>query len=197
MMKRNIPWVLGLVALSLWSCSAQKPAENVATTTEERPSFEASNTVTAEVHVIGVDKTSRIVHVKRATGDTVNVQVGPEVKNFDQLAAGDVINVTYTENLSIRVEPPGELSSSSTSDMTTAAAGEKPGGTYTELEETRATISAIDKTKGTATLTDQDGATFEVTPRVPENLDKVKIGDVVVFTHSQEVAVSVEPAKKK
>jgi len=196
MMKRNIPWVLGLAALSLWACSAQKPAENVASTTEERPQFSASSTVTAQVHVLDVDKTSRFVRVKRATGDTVNVQVGPEVKNFDQLAAGDVINVTYTEQLSIRVEPAGELSSSSSSDMTTAAAGDKPGGTYTELAETRATITAIDKTKGTATLTDQDGSTFEVTPQIPENLDKVKIGDVVVFTHSQEVAVSVEPTKK-
>ena len=196
MMKKNIPWVLGLAALSLWACSAQKPAENVASTTEERPSFEASSTVTAQVHVLGVDKTSRFVRVKRATGDTVNVQVGPEVKNFDQLAVGDVINVTYTEQLSIKVEPPGDLSTTSESNMTTAAAGEKPGGTYTELEETRATITAIDKTKGTATLTDQDGSTFEVTPQIPENLDKVKIGDVVVFTHSQEVAVSVEPAKK-
>jgi len=196
MLKKNIVWVLGLVALSLWGCSAQKPAENVATTTEEKPSFTASSTVTAQVHVLAVDKTSRFVRVKRATGDTVNVQVGPEVKNFDQLAAGDVINVTYTEQLAIRVEPAGDLSSSSTSEMTTAAAGEKPGGTYTEMEETRATITAIDKTKGTATLTDQDGATFEVTPQIPENLDKVKIGDVVVFTISQEVAVSVEPTKK-
>ena len=168
----------------------------MASTTEERPSFEASSTVTAQVHVLGVDKTSRFVRVKRATGDTVNVQVGPEVTNFDQLAVGDVINVTYTEQLSIRVEPPGDLSTKSESNMTTAAAGEKPGATYTELEETRATITAIDKAKGTATLTDQDGSTFEVTPQVPENLDKVKIGDVVVFTHSQEVAVSVEPAKK-
>lgn len=195
-MKRNTLWVVALAALSLWSCSAQKPAENVASTTEEKPQFTASSTVTAQVHVLAVDKTSRLVRVKRAAGDTVNVQVGPEVKNFDQLAAGDVINVTYTEQLAIRVEPAGELSSSSTSDMTTAAAGEKPGGTYTEMAETRATITAIDKAKGTATLTDQDGATFEVTPQVPENLEKVKIGDVVVFTISQEVAVSVEPTKK-
>ena len=196
MMKRNIAWALGLAALSLWSCSSQKPAENVASKTEERPSFTASSTVTAQVHVLAVDKTSRFVRVKRATGDTVTVQVGPEVKNFDQLAAGDVINVTYTEQLAIRVEPAGELSTSSTSEMTTAAAGQKPGGTYTELVESRATITAIDKTKGTATLSDQDGSTFDVTPQIPENLDKVKIGDVVVFTHSQEVAVSVEPTKK-
>ena len=80
--------------------------------------------------------------------------------------------------------------------MSTASSGEKPGATYRERTETKATITAIDKTKGIATLTTQDGSTYDVTPQHPENLDKVKIGDVVVFTHRQEVAVSVEPAKK-
>ena len=39
-----------------------------------------------------------------------------------------------------------------------------------------------------------EGNEFEVTPLHPENLDKVKVGDVVVFTYSQAVAASVEKA---
>jgi len=41
-----------------------------------------------------------------------------------------------------------------------------------------------------------------VTPLVPENLDKVSVGDLVVFTYTESVAASVEkvdakPAAKK
>jgi hypothetical protein len=195
MTKRFILGVLSLAAVSLWACSSQKAAEDATTAVEERPQFEASETVTAQVHVLAVDKTSRLATVRRDVGDTVTVQVGPEVKNFDQLAAGDVINVVYTEQLMVHVEPPGSMSTSSQTSMSTASPGEKPGGTYGESVETKATITAIDKAKGIATLTGQDGGTFNVTPRIPENLDKVKVGDLVVFTHSQKVAVSVEPGK--
>ena len=113
MMRRFILSVLSLAALSLWACSSQKSAENTPTPAEERPHFETSDTITAQVHVLSVDKTSRLVTVKREVGDTVTVQVAPEVKNFDQLAAGDVIDVVYTDQLSVRVEPPGAMTSTS------------------------------------------------------------------------------------
>lgn len=196
-MRRRITLgVLSLAALSLLACSSQKTAENTPPPAEERPTFDASDTVTAQVHVLAVDKTSRLATLIRDAGDTVTVQVGPEVKNFDQLAAGDVIDIVYVNRLSIRVEPPGEQSSSEGATMTTTAPGEKPGGTYVERAETKATITAIDKANGTATLTGQDGSTHDVTPLDPANLDKVKIGDLVVFTHTEEVAVSVSPKKK-
>jgi hypothetical protein len=38
---------------------------------------------------------------------------------------------------------------------------------------------------------------MNITPLIPENLDKVKVGDLVVFTHTQQVAVSVAKHKKK
>jgi hypothetical protein len=196
MKKKFILGVLGIAAVSLWACSSQKSAEKTPSTTEEMPHFEASDTITAQVHVLSVDKTNRLATVRRDAGDTVTVEVSPEVKNFDQLAAGDVIDVIYTEHLTVRVEPPGAMSTSAGAALTTGNPGEKPGGTYGERTETKATITAIDKARGVAVLTVQDGGTFDVTPQVPENLDKVKVGDLVVFTHTQQVAVSVAPTKK-
>ena len=80
------------------------------------------------------------------------------------------------------------MTSSTENTLTTGNPGEKPGGTYEERTETKATITAIDKTRGTVTLTGQDGVTVNITPLIPENLDKVKVGDLVVFTHTQEIA---------
>ena len=197
MTRKLLLGVLALASLSLWACSAQKTAENTTPPPAEMPSFEASDTVTAQVHVLAVDKTSRLATLKGETGDTVTVQVGPQVKNFDRLAAGDVIDVVYTEQLTIRVEPPGAMTTSSGATLTTANPGEKPAGSYTETMETKATITAIDKANGTATLTGQGGTTFTVTPQIPENLDKVKVGDLVVFTHTQQIALSANQVKKK
>ena len=62
----------------------------------------------------------------------------------------------------------------------------------------KASITAIDKEKGTVTLKGDDGREFDVMPRKKENLSKVQVGDLVVFTYSEAVAASVEkvPAAK-
>jgi hypothetical protein len=197
MTRKLAVWVLSLAALSLWACSSKKAAENVASTPPESPRFETADTIMAHAHVLAVDKTNRTATIQRDMGDTVVVAVGPEVKNFDQMAAGDVINATYIDKLTIRVEPAGNASTSTGETMSTANPGEKPGLAYRQYAETKATIVAIDKAKGTASLVEAAGDTLIVTPAVPENLDKVKVGDLVVFTHTEDVAVSVGPARKK
>jgi hypothetical protein len=196
MTRKFILLSLSLAAISLWGCSSQKSAENAAKPAEPSPTFEASDTVSTQVHVLAVEKTNRLLTVQRPVGDTVVVQVGPEVKNFDHLKAGDVINVVYTERLTVRVEPAGAMSTTAQATETTAQPGQKPGGAYGETVETKATIAAIDTTNGTATLTGPDGGSYTVTPLDPTNLTKVKVGDLVVFTHTQQVAVSVAPGKK-
>ena len=104
--------------------------------------------------------------------------------------------MVYTEQLSVRVEPPGAPSTTAQATETTAQPGEKPGASYGETLETKATIAAIDKAAGSATLVGAEGDTLTVFPQHPENLDKENVGDLVVFTHTQQIAVSVAPTKK-
>jgi hypothetical protein len=61
----------------------------------------------------------------------------------------------------------------------------------------KASITAIDKEKGTVTLKGDDGRESTITPRNRANLDKVKVGDLVVFTYTEALAASVtKPAAK-
>jgi hypothetical protein len=110
---------------------------------------------------------------------------------------GDVVEVTYTEKLTITVEPAG--SPESTTETMTAAAkpGEKPAGSMTQRTQYKASITAIDKAAGTATLKGYEGAEMVVTPIHKENLDKVTVGEMVVFTHTAAVAVSVKKVAAK
>lgn len=196
MVKRVTFLALGLAVLPALGCGGGKTSTSTPPATAERPHFEASDTMTAHVPILAVDQANRMITVKRGVGDTATFEVGPEVKNFAQLKAGDVIDVVYVEHLSVDVEPPGATSTSSGSTMSSAKPGEKPGMVAGQVTETRASIAAIDTVMGTATLQTADGNHFNVTPANPENLRKVSVGDIVVFTHTQVVAVSVAPAKK-
>jgi plasmid maintenance system killer protein len=60
-----------------------------------------------------------------------------------------------------------------------------------------ATIEAIDAKKNRVTLKGPEGKTQEIKVKDPKNLVNVKVGDQVVLTYTEALAISVEPAKKK
>ena len=43
----------------------------------------------------------------------------------------------------------------------------------------------------------ENGKSVTVTPLRPEKLDEVKVGDRLVITYTESIAVKVEPAAKK
>ena len=164
-----------------------------------KPYFEATDKITELATVIKIDKKTRNVTLLDASGDTLVIQCGPEVKNFAQIKVKDVVKATYTEKLTIMAEAPGAPEVSHETMAGAAELGQKPSASVTERTQVKATITAIDKTAGTATLKGMDGNEVVITPLHPENLDKVAIGDLVTFTYTQSIALSVEkvPAKKK
>jgi ribosomal 50S subunit-recycling heat shock protein len=187
---------LGLMVLA--ALPAFAGAQEVTTGTKDgKPYFEASNQVTEQATVLAVDAKTRVVTLKTADGETTEVVAGEQVKNFAQIKANDVVKITYKEKLTIHVEGPGTLDVT-TEKMTAAAKpGEKPSGAVTERTSYKALIAAIDKAEGTATLKDYQGKEFTITPLHPENLDKVSVGDLVVFTYTETVAASVEKVAAK
>jgi len=73
----------------------------------------------------------------------------------------------------------------------------RPAGVVGTETSVNATITGIDKKAKTATLKGEDGKSVTVTPRDPKNLEKVKVGDRLVITYTDAVAVKVEKAEKK
>jgi hypothetical protein len=161
------------------------------------PYFQATQTEHSQGKVLAVDAKMRDVTIAGAEGDTVVVTCGEQVKNFAQIKAGDAVKVKYTETLTIHVEESGTPSATTESALAAAKPGEKPHGSISEKAQMSATITAIDTTKGTATLKGYRGNEFEITPRHRENLNKVKVGQLVVFTYEHALAVSVEKVAAK
>ena len=60
-----------------------------------------------------------------------------------------------------------------------------------------ATVEALDKKNQTVTLKGPEGKSVTVKVKDPKNMENVNVGDEVVITYSEALAISVKPTKKK
>jgi len=199
MRKTGFALLAGLLILSIagggWAAEpAGKPPAKA-----EPPSWQTSSLVEETATVEAVDQTTRMVTLKGPKGNSVTFKAGEEVRNLAQVKVGDEVKFAYYESLAVRVLKEGEAfpASGESSAMARAKPGEKPAGVVGTEKTVNATITAIDKKAKTATLKGETGKSVTVTPLRPEKLDEVKVGDRLVITYTEAVAVSVEKAEKK
>ena len=163
-----------------------------------KPRFEVTEQVTDTLQILKVVKDTRIVTLRNSAGDTVEVLCGPEVRNFDQLRVKDKVVTKYSETMMIHVEEGGSPEVVKETTVGRAPVGSSPRGSVSQRKQFKASIVAIDLEKGTATLKGPDPEPFTITPQDKTNLSRVKVGDLVVVTHTVATAVWVDkPAAKK
>ena len=112
-------------------------------------------------------------------------------KRFDELKIGNKVSVTYSNNVSVKLKPPGR--SSGRYRYCDQNRGRGPGGTIAVTRMMTATIAAIDKSAPSITFVGPNG--FKYTRPLssdPDVLDKVKVGDQVDITWNTDLTVSVE-----
>lgn len=200
-MKRIIICVLaGMLLLPIATGGwAAEPAGKSPATKAEPPSWKTSSLVEETATVEAVDQSTRMVTLKGPKGNSVTFKASDEVRNLAQVKVGDEVKFAYYESLAVRVLKKGEAfpAAGESAAMARAKPGEKPAGVVGKEVTVNATITAIDKAAKTATLKGEDGKSVTVTPRDPKNLEKVKVGDRLVLTYTEAVAVKVEKAEKK
>lgn len=199
-MKRITIGVLaGLLVLSIaagaWAAETAKKSPAMG----EAPSWQTAAVVEEKATVEAVDQSTRMVTLKGPKGNSVTFKASDEVRNLAQVKAGDEVKFAYYESIAVRVLKQGEAfpTASETEAMARAKKGEMPGAVVAKEVTANVTITAIDKKAKTATLKGEDGKSVTVNPLRPEKLDEVKVGDRLVITYTEAVAVSVEKAEKK
>ena len=189
-MNKRIGLIL-MIALSLniGACTSTTPPK-------EELKVERSNVVTVSVTVEKIDLQKRMVTLRGPEGNLRTLHVGKEVVNLPQVRVGDKVEIDYAETLAVRMAEPGEVRNEVKAVVGKAKPGQKPG--YVEETETTvtATILALDKVKETATLKLVDGNMVVVQVQDPANFDKVKVGDTIVITYTNGLAIAVRSAKK-
>jgi hypothetical protein len=175
---------------------AEKKAEQKAA---DRPGGTIVNTTTVTATVDAIDYNKRKVTLKGVDGNTVTVDVGPEVKNLKQIKKGDQVVVDQVESLAIIVTAKGEVppAAGQASRIETAKPGEKPRAVAVATETVTATVEAIDYDKRTVTLRAPTGETRSLTVG-PEakRFDEVKKGDQVTVRYTVATAIAVRKAEK-
>ena len=168
----------------------------------EKPSVEESMVTRLEAVVEAVDYENRMVTLQGPDGTSVTVEVKEYVKNFDQVAVGDLLSVEYVESVKVEVFAPGKVKSAVEAVMIEGKAkpGEKPAEVVVQEVAVLTTIEAIDKENQQVTLKNAEGQSKTVQVRNPDNLDKVEVGDQVLITYTAALAIAVTeretPAKK-
>lgn len=161
----------------------------------EKPSFFASQTTTVNAVVEAINHETREVTLNLGEDETVTFTASDEARNLDQVNVGDIVNAEYVESLSIEVmanegmEPgSGEIAAMARSEK-----GEMPAGAIMDTQIVTATVEEINLEKNTFKLKGPDGDVNEYVARNPDNLRRAEVGDLVVITMTEAVAISVEP----
>jgi hypothetical protein len=151
-----------------------------------------TQTVTLSGTVATIDHEKRTVNIKKADGSFETVDVPAGVQRFDELKVGDKVAVTYNNNVSARLKPPGEAPVNTATGTSTAGQGERPGGTAAMQRTMTVTVEAIDKNASSMTFVGPNGWKYSRHIVDPTVLDKVKVGDKVDITWATDVTVAVQ-----
>ena len=164
----------------------------------EKPAVVMVDAITATSTVTAIDKENRVITLSFEGGKVQDYKLGQEVRNFDRIEIGDEVKVTLAEAVAIYVRRSGdEPVSSEKRTVQVAPKGEKPSFTITDTNEMAATVEKINHAKRMVTVRRLDGSlsTFSVDKNV-EKLENVKVGDEVVVSVTEAVAIAVEKPEK-
>ncbi len=179
---------LPTVATAYAQTGAAPPADHL---------FLLADTVTATGKVEMIDRTLRRVSLRGEDGRVLVVKVAPTVSDFNQIAAGDRLNVEVIESIavSIAAEPASGAAEATAPDVqraATVAPREKPAGVDVGTVQMTAVIDEIDHVGRRAKLKGSEGTLLAV--HIDErigNIERFHKGDTVVIRHTEAVAISV------
>jgi len=160
----------------------------------DKPSMSTSQVIIATAVVEAINHETREVTLRGPEGDSVSFVASEEARNLGQVAVGDSVTVEYVQRMSINVvagdgtEPgAGEFGG-----IARTEAGEMPGVAVVDSIVVTATVVDINIEANTFKLKYPEGEVKEYTARNPENLKKSEVGDLVVITYTEAIALSVE-----
>lgn len=158
------------------------------------------NVTKATATVQSVDHDNRSLVLRTADGVDTLVVVGPEVRNFDQIEAGDTVAATYREALLAQVVPKGsEMGEPRTTiAKTRAKEGELPAASVSASVSADVVIQSVDQSFDTVTFKRPDGVVRTVAVESPEAtqfVHRLKPGDEVRITYSEATAIALNKAE--
>jgi exosome complex RNA-binding protein Csl4 len=199
---RNIKILIAVATLALplaATAQAQKPgAKGGEVTVSEPGKAGIARTLEASAQIVSIDKKTRTLSLKAANGKVTDVVAGPEVKNFEQIKVGDMVVARVMQSLMLELQKvkSGMTGISATDTAVKAQPGERPAIAAGSEVSAIAKVTKVDAKAKIIALKGPRGNEVTLDVQNPEQFKVVKVGDEVLVTYTEAIAVSVEPAKK-
>lgn len=153
--------------------------------------------MTARVEAIDVAK--REVTLKGPLGNLETVVVSDEVKRLDEIKVGDNVTAKYYIGIAAELREPTAEEKAEPFKVIEgggrAASSAAPAAAAVRAVRVVATIEGLDRPTQSVTLKGPGGRYFQVRVADPKILEKPHLGDTVVVTIAEALAVSLEKAK--
>ena len=188
---------IGLLPLA---AQAQSPPTSQSAVATAPGKVAGATTTEVTAKVTAVDPAQRTVTLQAANGRTRTIEVGDEVRNFDQIKVGDTVHTQYTQALALELKKGATGLAAPTEEQAITpppAPGTKPGGTVARKVTATAEVIAVDPTKQMVTLRGPRGNEVDVEAQDPNQLKNIKKGDHVQVTYVEALAISVKEAGAK
>jgi hypothetical protein len=156
-------------------------------------------TITASVEAINPE--TREVTLKGPLGNTVTFTVDQRVKRLNEVKVGDFVRADYYVSIAAELRKPTSEEEKNPIVLLDAA-GKAPPGTSPAAGGLRrfkvvTTIEGLDRPTQTITVKGPLGNYLTARVADPSRLTQMRIGENIVVTYTEALAVSLEKAEKK
>ena len=211
--------VLSVVLLGVSLASCSKTSNETTSSTESAPSSAApaeSTTATAPaapvargesatLHMMfsveAIDQSKRLITLKGPQGNVGQYEVGEEVKRLAEIKPGDKIHADYKVAAVAELrEPTAEEKAAPITEVTATARGTMeapPEAGIARAVRVVTTIDALDRATQSVTVKGPEGNTVTVHAEDPTVFDHLTVGQNIIVTFAETLALAVKPGAKK
>jgi Cu/Ag efflux protein CusF len=192
-------------SLTQWLCVALLALGVSANAQEKKHMHEMSveeevlTSATATVEAIDLEK--RELTLKGSLGNIETVTVDKAVKRLNEIKVGDEVTAKYYISVAAELrEPTAEEKANPImviDGSAKAPKGTSPAAGALNVIRVVATVEGLARPTRMVTLKGPRGRYMDVRARDVSRLEKLHLGDTVVVTFTEALAISVEKAKKK
>ena len=175
---------------------SQNQPQAVSVTAASKTGLGVANAVELQGVVTSIDAANRMIEIKGGTGREYLVEVGSDVKSFNQIKVNDIVTVSMLEAVALELKKSssGFREKTEKTEVTKAPAGSKPEAQILRRVTVVADIIAIDLAKQQVSLRGPKRI-IDLVVTDASKLANLKVGDQVEATYATGIAISVTAAK--
>lgn len=149
--------------------------------------------ITVHGKVVAVDRKKKLVTLEGPNGKQVTIHVYNPY-NLAAAKPGARFVAKFYEMVTVHKKRPGEAepSASVAQGIMSAAPGQTPGAVAATRIRLTVVVDSIDRDTGTVSIKGPDGKIDTVSVANPANLKRIKVGDEIVITWTNAVAIALE-----